>query len=63
MDQRLRARLALHGLAIVVASLVIAIPFAMVFTKGDDEPSRVLAAHLHERSSSGGCAWVPTTMR
>ncbi len=47
MDQRLRARLGFNGLAIVVASLAIAIPFAMVFTKGDDEHTHLWSvAHL-----------------
>jgi UDP-N-acetylenolpyruvoylglucosamine reductase len=47
MDQRQRARLAFNGLAIFVLGLVIAIPFAIIFTKGNDKHTHLWeVAHL-----------------
>jgi len=41
MDQRQRARLAFNGLVIFVLGLVIAIPFALIFSARQvSEPSR-----------------------
>jgi L-gulono-1,4-lactone dehydrogenase len=47
MDRRQRARLAFNGLAIFVLGLVIAIPFAMVFTSGNNQHTHLWSvAHL-----------------
>jgi len=47
MDRRLRARLAFNGLMIFVLGLVIAIPFAIIFSKGNGQNTNLWSvAHL-----------------